>query len=115
MCAYGIWRLSYKRFGHLATGAKICRVGCDESVVRVTELFLILMLPTDPPRCCEFRSYKNPEFHLPMSKSLVYSKLNQLLAILGATFSRFGTIPLYMPLNPSVLTIDLTASKMPEY
>jgi hypothetical protein len=34
-------------------------------------------------------------------KSLVISKLSQLLAILGATFSRFGTMPLYKPFIPS--------------
>jgi hypothetical protein len=50
-----------------------------------------------------------------MSISRVISKLSQLLAMLGATLSRLGTMPLYMPLTPSVRTIWLTASKMPEY
>ena len=35
------------------------------------------------------------------SASLQTSKLSQLLAILGATLSRFGTMPLYNPLRPS--------------
>ena len=71
-------------------------------------------------RVCEITSvfkcvYKNPEFHDPMSISLVISKLSQLLAMLGATFSRFGTIPLYSPLKPSVVTICFIASPMPAY
>lgn len=48
-------------------------------------------------------------------KSLVISKLSQLLAMLGATFKRLGTMPLYMPLMPSWVTITRTASKMPLY
>lgn len=59
--------------------------------------------------------YKNPEFQLPMSMSLVISKLSQLLAMLGATLSRFGTMPLYNPLKPSCLMIVMMASPMPEY
>lgn len=48
-------------------------------------------------------------------KSLVISKLSQLLAILGATFRRLGTMPLYSPLRPSWATIVLTASTIPLY
>lgn len=42
----------------------------------------------------EVGRYKKPEFHLPISISRVISKLSQLLAILGATLSKFGTMPL---------------------
>lgn len=59
--------------------------------------------------------YKNPDRCFPMTKSRVISKLSQLLAMLGATLSRFGTMPLYMPLIPSVLTIMRTASHIPVY
>ena len=38
--------------------------------------------------------HRKPEFNLPISKSLVISKLSQLLAMLGATLRRLGTIPL---------------------
>lgn len=48
-------------------------------------------------------------------KSLVISKLSQLLAMLGATFRRFGTMPLYIPLKPSCARITLTASKIDLY
>lgn len=56
--------------------------------------------------------YRNPDLRLPCKKSRVSSKLSQLLAMLGATLSRLGTIPLYRPINPSVLTIELTACHM---
>lgn len=45
-------------------------------------------------------------------KSLVISKLSQELAILGATFNRFGAIPLYSPRNPSCAKIVRRASDM---
>ena len=48
-------------------------------------------------------------------KSLVISKLSQLLAILGATFSRFGTMPLYIPLYPSWAVIVEIASHIDLY
>lgn len=48
-------------------------------------------------------------------KSRVISKLNQLLAILGATLRRFGPIPLNNPRSPSSATITLTASQMEVY
>lgn len=48
-------------------------------------------------------------------KSRVISKLSQLAAILGATFSRFGTIPLYKPVIPSSATILVSASPIDLY
>ena len=48
-------------------------------------------------------------------KSRVISKLSQLLAMLGATLSRLGTMPLYMPLIPSWAIITLTASYIDLY
>lgn len=51
----------------------------------------------------------------PTKASLVISKLSQELAILGATLRRLGTIPLYMPRNPSSTIMDLIASKIPLY
>ena len=48
-------------------------------------------------------------------KSRVSSKLNQLLAILGATFSKLGSNPLYMPSTPSFATILETASHIEVY
>lgn len=48
-------------------------------------------------------------------KSRVISKLNQLLAILGATLRRFGPIPLKSPRRPSSVTITLTASQIEVY
>lgn len=51
----------------------------------------------------------------PTKKSLVISKLSQLLAILGATLSKFGTMPLYKPLTPSCAIITFTASNTPLY
>jgi hypothetical protein len=51
----------------------------------------------------------------PTRKSLVNSKLSQLLAILGATFRRLGTIPLKKPRRPSSAKITLTASQTDVY
>lgn len=48
-------------------------------------------------------------------KSRVSSKLSQLLAMLGATLSRFGTMPLYSPRTPSWDTIIVTASHIDLY
>lgn len=48
-------------------------------------------------------------------KSLVISKLSQLLAMLGATFNRFGTMPLYSPATPSCATITRIASHIDLY
>lgn len=56
--------------------------------------------------------YRWPVRLLPITKSRVSSKLSQLLAMLGATLRRLGTMPLYKPLMPSVLTITRIASKM---
>ena len=38
--------------------------------------------------------YKKELLCLPMTKSRVISKLSQLLAMLGATFNKLGTMPL---------------------
>ena len=51
----------------------------------------------------------------PTKKSRVISKLSQLLAMLGATFIRFGTMPLYNPRNPSCLIITVIASQIDLY
>lgn len=51
----------------------------------------------------------------PTKKSRVISKLSQLLAILGATFIKFGTMPLYKPRNPSCLIMILIASQIDLY
>jgi hypothetical protein len=48
-------------------------------------------------------------------KSRVISKLNQLLAILGATLRRLGPIPLKSPRMPSSATISRTASQIEAY
>lgn len=48
-------------------------------------------------------------------KSRVTSKLSQLEAMLGATLSRLGTMPLYSPLTPSWRTMTRTASDMDLY
>ncbi len=48
-------------------------------------------------------------------KSLVISKLSQLEAILGATFSKLGAIPLYRPRTPSWETMTLIASHIDLY
>lgn len=48
-------------------------------------------------------------------KSLVSSKLSQLLAILGATFRRLGTIPLNRPRIPSSAIMTFTASTTDVY
>ena len=60
--------------------------------------------------------YKSASSGLRVSKkSLVISKLSQLLAMLGATFSRLGTMPLYIPLIPSCVMMTRIASKMDLY
>ena len=46
------------------------------------------------------------------SISLVISKLNHELAILGATFNKFGLNPLYNPLIPSCAKIVCSACRM---
>lgn len=51
----------------------------------------------------------------PVKKSRVISKLSQLDAMLGATLSKLGTMPLYRPRSPSWLTMTRTASMMPLY
>lgn len=67
-----------------------------------------------PPTVTDF--YRSSSWGRSVSKkSLVISKLSQLLAILGATFRRFGTSPLYIPFGPSCVMITLTASKMDLY
>lgn len=48
-------------------------------------------------------------------KSRVISKLSQLLAILGATLSKLGPIPLKRPRSPSSTMIALTASQTDVY
>ena len=45
-----------------------------------------------------------------MKRSLKVSNVSQLAAMLGATFRRFGVMPLYNPLQPSCCRMDLMAS-----
>lgn len=72
-------------------------------------------------RCCSYSrctttKLEDQSFSLrDMKKSRVISKLNQLLAILGATLSKFGAMPLYRPLTPSCATMTLIASNIDLY
>jgi len=43
------------------------------------------------------------------------SNVSQAAAMLGATFRRFGVMPLYNPLQPSCRRMDLTASNREVY
>lgn len=66
---------------------------------------------TQPRRGCIHTSTGLQEIR----KSLVSSKLSQLLAMLGATLRRFGAIPLYNPLKPSCLIMVVKASQIDLY
>ena len=50
-----------------------------------------------------------------MKISLKVSNVSQLAAMLGATFRRFGVMPLYSPLQPSCCRMDLTAPNNEAY
>lgn len=58
-------------------------------------------LSTEPYACLSADHCSSGSGFSVIRRSLVISKLSQLLAILGATFSKFGVIPLYNPFSPS--------------
>lgn len=76
----------------------IVRLLCPEVTFRI-EILLLVKINTLDPTVSNGQAHSSG-FKL-RKKSLVSSKLSQLLAMLGATLSKFGTIPLYRPRKPS--------------
>lgn len=70
---------------------------------------------SDPRKAVEDQTGSDSSSERLTRKSLVISKLSQLLAMLGATLRRLGTMPLYMPAIPSCLTMVRMASQIDLY